>query len=124
MNNCKLLTRSSNQSFYNPKGDTLCFSIDLFKNDIMEIFCKIISQIEIYFGVALEKKVKANDVKDGILHLHYKIEDILLEIKLIRKEILYSISKIKLNLKGFSYNDKHFKTKFKELCYFSVNPLL
>lgn len=124
MSNCKVLTRSSNKSFYNPKGDTLCFSIDLFKNDIMEIFCKIISQIEIYFGVALEKNVKATDVKDGILHLHYKIEDVLLEIKLIKKEILYSIGKIKLNLKGFSYNDKQFNTSFKELCYFSVKPLL
>ena len=101
--------------------DTLCFNMDVFENNIVEIFYKIIFAIENTFIIKLNGLKKNGLEKNkkllNNLHVHYKINNTLIEIKLSKKDISYSLGYIKLKLKIFTQtNDKENKDKFNKLC--------
>ena len=96
--------------------DTLCFNMDVFENNIVEIFYKIIFAIENTFIIKLNGLEKNKKLLNN-LHVHYEINNTLIEIKLSKKEINYSLGYIKLKLKIFTQtNDKENKDKFNKLC--------
>ena len=100
----------------NEEADTLCFNIDIFENDTSKIFYKIISNVENLFNVKCNHKYNINLLNN--FHTHFKIQNCLFEIELIKENKLYSFGYTKTRIKLFTQrNDTINKEKFYKLCH-------
>lgn len=109
----------------NSKINTLCYSINIFENDNLNIFTKIIDKTEEIFSSTLNKNIKYNNT-DNKIHLHYEINNILFEIKLIKKyDSLIHKDFIQCKLKIFTQeNDNLSKITFNKLCDFCTDTFV
>lgn len=108
---------SHNNFKLNEEADTLCFNIDIFENDTSKIFYKIISNVENLFNVKCNHKYNINLLNN--FHTHFKIQNCLFEIELIKENKLYSFGYTKTRIKLFTQrNDTINKEKFYKLCSF------
>lgn len=100
---------------YDKETNTICFNMDIFENNILSIFYKIILKIENIFDVKC--KTFMNDHFTTIIHTHFEIQNCLLEIKLTKQDKIYSHGFVQIRLKLFAqkYNIIN-KNKFYELC--------
>lgn len=107
---------SHNKFEFNEETDTLCFNIDIFKNDTSKIFYKIITNIELIFNVKCYHKYNGNYLNN--IHTHFEINNFLFEIKLTKEDKMYSLGYTKTRLKLFTQkNDTINKNKFYKLCH-------
>jgi hypothetical protein len=97
-------------------ADTLCFTIDIFENDTLKLFYKIISKIETLFKIKYNHQNNYKFINN--IHTHFQINNSLFEIKLIKEEKMYSLGYIKSIIKLFTQkNDTINKEKFYKLCH-------
>jgi hypothetical protein len=109
---------SHNNFELNDESDTLSFNIDILENDTSRLFYKIISNIENLFNVRINIEL-LDKKKKGDIHMHFEINNCLLEIKLSKKEKIYSLGYTKTRLKIFTQKyDTINKKNFHKLCSF------